>query len=224
MKKVIAVICTLSKTLEEFEKKPVFKSLEKLHKLYSDFDVRIIKDNKKGLSEVYNSFLTEKYKDSILLFIHDDLEINDLFLLEKLNDSPYVVTGLAGSKTCDLSKDKIAWHLCCQRNEMLGEVSHKKDDFIWTTVFGPSKGRALIIDGLFIAINVEEILKTEARFDENFKFHHYDMAFCLSCNKNKVKVGVLPISVVHYGLGDSMMTDEWEKSNILFKKNINYDL
>jgi hypothetical protein len=86
MKKLIAVVCTLSKTINEFEKKPVFKSLEKLHKLYPDFDVAIVKDNKKGLSEVYNSFLTEEYKNNILLFIHDDLEINDLFLLEKLNN------------------------------------------------------------------------------------------------------------------------------------------
>jgi hypothetical protein len=112
----------------------------------------------------------------------------------------------------------MAWHLCCQRNEMLGEVSHKKDDTVWTTVFGPTKGRVLIIDGLFIAVNVEEILKSNARFDEKFHFHHYDMAFCLSCNKNKVKVGVLPINVIHHGLGDSMMSEEWEKSNILFKE------
>ena len=222
MKKVIAVVCTLSKTVDDFKKMPVYDSLEKLHKLYSDseFDVRIIKNNKKGLSEVYNSFISEEYKNNILLFIHDDLEINDLFLVEKLNHSPYIVTGLAGSKTCDLSKERIAWHLCSSREDMVGEVSHKKDDNIWTTVFGPTKSRALIIDGLFISVDVEEILKTKARFNENFKFHHYDMAFCLNCNKHKARVGVLPISVVHHGLGDSMNSLEWEYSNTLFKKGI----
>jgi hypothetical protein len=220
MKKIIAVICTLSKTVDEFKERPIYKTLEKLHKLYSEseFDVRIIKDNKKGLSEVYNSYITEEYKNNILVFMHDDIEINDLFLIEKLNESPYVVTGLAGSKTCDLSKDKLAWHLCCKKEDMMGEVAHKKNNFIWTSVFGPTIGRVLIIDGLFISINVEEILKTNARFNEKFKFHHYDMAFCLNCNKQKVKVGVLPITVVHHGLGDSMLTQDWENSNIIFKK------
>jgi hypothetical protein len=150
--------------------------------------------------------------------MHDDIEINDLFLIEKLNESPYVVTGLAGSKTCDLSKDKLAWHLCCKKEDMMGEVAHKKNNFIWTSVFGPTIGRVLIIDGLFISVNVEELLKTNARFNEKFKFHHYDMAFCLNCNKHKVKVGLLPITVVHHGLGDSMLTQDWENSNIIFKK------
>jgi hypothetical protein len=220
MKKVIAVVCTLSKTAEDFKKRPVYDSLEKLHKLYSgsEFDVRIVKDNKKGLSEVYNSFLSEEYKNNIVLFLHDDLEINDLFLIEKLNHSPYVVTGLAGSKKCDLSQEKIAWHLCCSKEDMVGEVSHRDGEMIWTTVFGPTKSRALIVDGLFIAIDVEEILKTEARFNERFKFHHYDMAFCLNCNKHRLKIGVLPINVIHHGLGDSMFSHEWEYSNIVFKE------
>jgi hypothetical protein len=223
IKKVIIVVCTLSKTVDDFKNRPVYKTLEKLHKLYSasEFDVRIIKDNKKGLSEVYNSFLSEEYKKNIIVFMHDDIEINDLFLVEKLNESPHVITGLAGSKSLDLSKDKIAWHLCCERQDMMGEVSHKKDNFVWTSVFGPTNGRVLIIDGLFISVNVEELLKTEAKFNEKFKFHHYDIAFCLNCNKHKVKVGVLPINVVHYGLGDSMMTQEWEDSNSLFKKEYN---
>jgi hypothetical protein len=222
MKQVIAVICTETKTIEEFEQKPIYKSLEKLNKLYDikEFDVRIIKDNKKGLSIVYNEFLNNKeFINNILLFVHDDVELNDPFLVEKLNNSPYIVTGLAGSKSCDLSLPKMAWHLCTKKDDMIGEVAHKKDDLVWTTVFGPTKSRALIIDGLFISINVSEILKTDCRFNEVFEFHHYDMAFCLDCNKHKITVGVLPITVIHHGLGDSMLTNNWEQSNINFKKH-----
>jgi hypothetical protein len=221
MKQIIVVICTKSKTIEEFEQKPIYKSLEKLNKIYntSQFDVIILTNNSKGLSEAYNEFLNdEKFKNNILLFVHDDVELNDPFLVEKLNDSPYIVTGLAGSKTCNLSMPKMAWHLTTSPSEMVGEVSHKKDGNVWTTVFGKTKSRALIIDGLFIAINVEDLIKTPCRFNENFKFHHYDMSFCLNCNENKISVGVLPISVVHHGLGDSMLTNEWEESNLEFKK------
>lgn len=221
MKQVIAVVCTLSKTIEEFQKRPIFKSLEKHHDLHGldRFDIRIVKDNQKGLSEIYNTCINQdEFSDKILLFVHDDVELNDIFLYEKLNDSPYTVTGLAGAKSCDLNADKLAWHLATKREDMVGEVSHKKDDHTWTTVFGPTKSRTLIIDGLFIAVNVEKIKNTPARFNEKFTFHHYDMAFCLECNKYKVPVGVLPIYTVHHGMGDSMLSENWNKSNEIFKK------
>ena len=42
------------------------------------------------------------------------------------------------------------------------------------------------------------------------------------CNKNKISVGVLPIHVVHHGLGDSMMSSDWKQSNEIFKKEYAY--
>jgi hypothetical protein len=74
-----------------------------------------------------------------------------------------------------------------------------------------------MIDGLFIAVNVDRLLDTNTRFDEDFDFHHYDISFCLIANKNKLKIGVYPIRVVHFGLGDSMMSPEWSKSQVVFK-------
>jgi hypothetical protein len=221
MKQVIVITCTKSKNPEEFKQRPIYNSLEKLHKLHpaSEFDVRLVSNNSEGLSKNYNNFINDPfYHNKILLFVHDDVELNDLFLVEKLNNSPYTVTGLAGSKTCDLSCEKMAWHLATTRDNMVGEVSHKKQDQIWTTVFGPSKSRALIIDGLFIAVNMEKFIKTQTKFNENFNFHHYDIAFCLECYKNKIDIGVIPLYVVHHGLGDSMMTQEWELSNSMFKQ------
>lgn len=221
MKQVIVITCTKSKSPEDFKQKPIYNSLEKLHKLYpaSEFDVRIVCNNSDGLSKNYNNFINnQEYQNKILLFVHDDVELNDLFLVEKLNNSPYTVTGLAGSKTLDLSSDKLAWHLSTTRDNMVGEVMHKKENHTWTTVFGPSFSRSLIIDGLFIAINVEKLLKSNARFNEKFLFHHYDIAFCLECYKNKIDIGVIPVNVIHHGLGDSMISQEWENSNLLFKQ------
>lgn len=221
MKKITLVTCTQSKTTEDFEKRPIFKSIEKLSSLYNqkEFDFEICKDNKKGLSEVYNSFINDpKYNKDILLFVHDDVEIKDLFLVETLNNSPYTVSGLAGSKTADLNLSP-AWHLMSSRQHFVGEVMHVRDSNIWTTVFGLTQSRALLIDGLFMAINVEQIINTQARFNEAFKFHHYDLSFCFECNKHRVPVGVVPICVIHHGLGDSMNTDEWRLSAEEFKKH-----
>ena len=143
-----------------------------------------------------------------------------MFWKEKLEIAfqKYDIVGLAGSKKCDLSSDIPAWHLMCDRNDLVGEVAHSKDKVNWTTIFGPTDSRALILDGLFIAVNVAKLLETNTKFDEDFSFHHYDITFCLNANKNKLKMGVYPIKVTHYGLGDSMNSDQWRKSANCFKQ------
>jgi len=213
-KRVYVVSATEAKTLEEWQQKPIFKSLEKQNILRSakEFDFYVVKDNKRGLPELYNEFLyNDKHKNDILLFVHDDVELEDAFLVEKLLNSPYDVTGLAGATTVDLSKPP-AWHLMSERSAHVGEVAHTSENRVWTTCFGPTNSRALIMDGLFLAVDVEATTCKGAKFDEDFTFHHYDITFCLDCNSKKVKCGVLPIRVVHHGLGDSMNTLEWNTS------------
>lgn len=219
MKTVTAIIATQAKTVEDFKSKPIWNSLESLTKLHSEkkFDFVICKDNKTGLSKIYNKFLKDKkYINNILLFVHDDVELEDLFLIEKLNNSPYIVSGLAGCKQADLSR-MPAWHLMSNKNQYVGEVTHSDGNNIWTSTYGLTKSRALIIDGLFIAIDTERAVEKQIEFDEDFEFHHYDLAFCLDCNKKKASVGVLPIRVIHHGLGDSMNTPEWVSSAEKFR-------
>lgn len=233
MKQILLVTATKSKTLEEFKQRPLAKSLEILSDIrYPDdtlFDFEIVKDNQVGLSEVYNRYLNEKNKDKIVLFVHDDLEIHDLQLVEKLNESPWDITGLAGAATFEF-KDKNLWHVCSKRESQSGSVSHP---LCWqennqlkvdtskqiTTTFGPWPNRCLVLDGLFLAVNVERALETEWRFDERHDWHHYDISSCLTANEKKLKMGTWPIYALHHGLGNSFMTPEWERSNETFKKN-----
>jgi hypothetical protein len=230
MKQVLLVTATKAKTLEEFKQRPLAPSLELLcDKRYNDdlFDFEIVKDNKDGLPEVYNRYLFERHKDKILLFVHDDLEIHDLNLVEKLNESPWDITGLAGTSQFQF-QDKNLWHVCAPRESFSGCVTHplviqngkelqvdqtKK----MSTLFGPWPQRCLILDGLFLAVNVERALQVEWKFDERHKFHHYDIASCLSANEKKLTMGTWPIFVLHHGLGNSFMTPEWEESNKIFK-------
>jgi hypothetical protein len=100
----------------------------------------------------------------------------------------------------------------------MGQVTHAVKDSQWTNIYGPVKGRSLIVDGLFISIDVDKINSKNVKFNEGFDFHHYDISFCLDCNKSKLTIGVIPLNVIHYGLGDSMNTPEWHKSAKVFKK------
>lgn len=219
-KRVYLVTATRAKTEEEFKKRPIYKSLYKLYEMYEryDFEFDVVRDNKEGLSTIYNRYLTIEHKNDIVLFVHDDLIIDTVFLVDHLRKSPYTVTGLAGARSINLKAEKCAWHMMCQPDQAIGEVKHIKDGNIWTTVFGPSVGQAAVIDGLFIAVNVEKILETKARFNTVFNWHHYDLAFSQECYKHNVSVGVMPINVIHYGLGDSMLTLDWEESNKKFKE------
>jgi hypothetical protein len=219
MSKLLIVTCTEAKTDKEFEQKPIFHSLKKQYESNSNIDLHVFKDNKKGLSQCYNEVLNEpKNADSVALFVHDDVVLEDIFLYEKLTQSPYSITGLAGAKSFNTQAEKLAWHLCAPREDYVGEVSHINEGKVWTTIFGPTKSRSLTIDGLFIACKIKDLKEKDLTFDENFNFHFYDIAFCLRANQKSVTCGVLPIRVIHYGLGDSMLTNQWEEANIKFKE------
>jgi len=214
---ILIVACTTAKTDTEFETRPLYRSLK--HHYECGMDFFLFKDNKKGLSECYNTILKDpKNIDKIVLFVHDDVELDDVFLGRKLLDSPYSITGLAGAKSFNKASDKLAWHISAPREDYVGEVAHNSNGKVWTTVFGPTKSRALTIDGLFVACKVKDLVENDLYFNESFAFHFYDLSFCLDANEKKVSCGVLPIRVIHHGLGDSMLTPEWEEANLKFKE------
>ena len=212
----IVVATPFSKEKFENESK-IFVSLERFKRIC---EIDVIYENKKGLPEVYNSFINLSNKDKKIIFVHDDLIIEDLFFFEKMEDAftLYDIVGLAGSKSCDLNSKTPAWHLMSQRKDHVGEVAHSDMKSFWTTVFGPTPSRALILDGLFIGVDVNKLLESNTKFDEDFSFHHYDITFCLNANKNKLKMGVYPIKVTHYGLGNSMLSKEWQESALKFSE------
>jgi len=218
LEKNYKIVCATSfKDKEEFQNKsPLSISLEKMG---WDAFSNILYDNKEGLPKIYNSFLTEENKHKKIIFLHHDVLIEDILLFEKLEIAfeKYDIVGLAGAKKCNIKSPMSAWHLMCDREDMIGEVAHSKDKKYWTTVFGPTDSRALILDGVFIAVDVDKLLETNTKFDENFDFHHYDITFCLKANQNKLKMGVYPIKITHFGLGDSMNSENWKQSSEKFK-------
>ena len=58
-----------------------------------------------------------------------------------------------------------------------------------------------------MAVNLKKILKSGWKFNENFTFHHYDLASCIDANRLSLKVGVIPINVIHVSKGLSNIND-----------------
>ena len=138
--------------------------------------------------------------------MHDDVEVHDAFFADKLVKAheQYDVVGLAGTRTMNLQSPAL-WHHMSKdiKSDGCGFVSHYfPDKGLNSAFFGYSPSKALLIDGLFISVDMKKIRDTKCKFDEEFDFHFYDLAFSLQCYLHDVSVGVWPIFVVHYGLGE----------------------
>ena len=200
--------------------RPRFKDEMIIGDLNNEIVETVLYENKLGLSKVYNNFLKSRQwseKDRVV-FLHDDLRIDDCRILEKLTDAheSFDVVGLAGSGGA-ITKTKIAmWHIMGEKKS--GTITHTKDGKYWTNVYGENGIPCKFLDGLFLSVDPLKLLDKDVWFDEDFDFHHYDSSFAVRCNLAGLKIGTprMPIYVIHEGMGE--MTPEFLESNERFKK------
>jgi hypothetical protein len=185
--------------------------------------LHIITNNKIGLSKVYNKFLNEEIakKHDRIVFVHDDVYIDDAMINVKLNEamygeSKYDIVGLAGTRNPRIQHPAL-WHIMGEKQDHRGYAGHIFDKHKVMTGFGPTPDRVAIVDGLFVAVNVARALETNWRWNENFDFHHYDIASCIDANVKGMRIGVWPINVFHESPGLRSLDDaQWSKSNQKF--------
>lgn len=216
MKKILVVSC--SKT--DGKDSQLFQSLQGLK---DDVSLIMNANNKTGLPVTYNRQLKSDnlIKHDIVLFVHDDVYIDDLKLKGKLytaiENMKYDIVGLAGASELKI-KQPCLWHRMSPRESYSGAVSHPYNDKeLMVTAFGPWPRRCLVLDGLFLAVNLKRVLETGWKFNESFEFHHYDIASCLDANKLKLKLGTYPIHVTHSSPGLRSLDDQaWKQSEQTF--------
>jgi len=212
-KTIALVVCT--KQLD-FKKTLVYESLTTLDGLddpYSSIDyVHYYTNNKEGLSKRYNQFLNENGEDyDIVVFVHDDVFIDDGKLALKLIQAheTYDIVGVAGGVNPQI-KEPALWHIMCGGfgSNLRGFAGHYlPQGGVAITSFGSTPGRVAIADGLFLSVNTKRVQETGWKFNENYTFHHYDIASCLDANKLKLKIGVCPILLYHKSPGLKSLSD-----------------
>lgn len=202
------------------EKSHLLNSLCK-HISCNKFTTNIKYSNKESLTKCYNEFINTTNAD-ILVLVHDDVFIDDINFIEKLEKSQFDITGLAGTSSYEL-KSPAVWNNS-DRNKWSGAVAHSHDNKTWMTPFGNIPQRCIIVDGLFMALNMEKIRKTNTRFDERFSFHHYDMDFCLTAHNNGLTIGTAPIWVTHHSIGDWRNNEEWKQNETKFLSKWNKNI
>lgn len=212
MKKVLLVSATKLPFESDSDSEPNFLKDSKLgpnlmaHIASENIDdYSVISDNTTGLCKVYNHFFKEEWKDWIVVFVHDDVEINEVCLKSKLNAAmeTYDVVGVAGSQKHSLQKP-VLWHNS-DRNSWSGAVEHpikKESDIMQTNQFGIYPKQVMTLDGLLLAVNMEKALEVGLKFDEQFDFHFYDLDFSVNANQLGLKCGTWNVHTTHYSHGD----------------------
>ncbi len=223
-----------TKNEESYKDTPLYKST---HDWENDYYIPIdgryhcnrspILNNTEGLGTVYNRIIDEitspivslpdEYKEKqIYIFMHDDVQINETkeSFLTKLIEGfkKFDILGLAGTSSWTL-KSPAVWNNS-DKTKWSGAVRHAHDGKEWMTNFGPIGNKCIILDGLFLAMKQNVLEKV--KFDEQFKFHHYDMDFCLSAHKAGFTMGTVPIDVTHHSIGDWTKDPLWYESANLF--------
>lgn len=182
-----------------------------LYKHHKDMFI-FAENNLNSLSSVYNAAIDISLERNVdyLVLCHDDIIINSSLALELSRAfKGFDVIGVAGTSQAKIQKPAL-WHLMSEPQHLHGAVAHGTEDRKFMTSFGVYPHRAVMLDGVFLAIK-RDVFKN-VRFDESnpAKFHFYDLIYTLTCHQKGYKVGVGDIMITHTSPGLREFTDEFK--------------
>lgn len=183
---------------------------------------QIAYSNIRGLPAVYNDAIDGARPDDILVFVHDDVWIDDFFLPARVIDGldRFQVIGVAGNS--EIPGDHVGWAFrdgleSCEKSMLRGAVAHGNAPFAPVSSFGPSPAACGMMDGVFLAARASTLLDGGVRFDPQFEFHFYDMDFCRSAARAGLSLGVWPIAITHRSQG-SFGSPAWRAALEMYRK------
>jgi GT2 family glycosyltransferase len=178
---------------------------------------RVWENNVRGLSEVYNDSISAANEESTMIFIHDDVWIDDSFFYERVLRGLefFDVIGVAGSRV--RRENQLSWGYHMGENGpewrseyTSGRVAHGKNYCGAITDWGLVPSEVVILDGVMLATRKKSLVRANVKFDPQFKFHFYDMDFCRSAVDSGLRLATWPISLTHESQG-SFFTQNWQE-------------
>jgi hypothetical protein len=215
----IRVVSATRASEEEFKASLLARSLQRLA-----YDPRIVADvtfsNSQGLPSVYNRAIRSARVGEALVFVHDDLFIDDFNLFVRLLEAlqQFDLVGVAGN--ANPHPAHVSWFYFRDgqkelkqqdRRSLSGVVAHGEVGAPDVWAYGLTPRPCVLLDGCFLAASGKVLLDHEMFFDERFKFHFYDLDFCRTAACDGMRVGTWPIAVTHKSVGSFGSTD-WERS------------
>jgi hypothetical protein len=213
--KPVRIVCGTRASQADFlEKSALGRSLV-IHREANPVDVLLFPENTQGLSTIYNHAIEQaRDKPAILVFIHDDVHLCDFHWSATIARGleTFDVIGIAGNKrrvprqpAWAFIDDKFSWD---ERQNLSGVIAHGTGFPSAISNFGPSAQACKLLDGVLLAADSERLIRSGTRFDEQFRFHFYDLDFCRQAELAGLTMGTWPLSVVHES-GGAFGTPGW---------------
>ncbi|HEX2872024.1 MAG TPA: hypothetical protein VHP33_12225 [Polyangiaceae bacterium] len=166
-----------------------------------------IYDNSRGLGEVYNERLAAEDCGEYVVFVHDDVWVDDYFLANRVIEGleRFDVIGVAGNTrrrpgqpSWGFVDPQFNWE---EKGYLSGWVAHGDTPFGKLSAFGPAPAECELMDGVFLAAKKQTLLDKGVLFDPQFDFHLYDIDFCRTARARGLRLGTWPICLTHQGKG-----------------------
>jgi len=204
-------------TREGFDRNaPLSRSLARAATL-SPFVLAVAYANARPLPEVFNRAIDAAGADDTLVFVHDDVWIDDWQVATRVADAlaAYDVVGVAGNRRRMPRQE--GWVLAGgtrQRDAdyLSGAVVHGAPGAGEAAPFGPAPAEVKLLDGVFLAARAQVLKDAGARFDPRFAFHFYDTDFCRTCEKAGLRMGTWPIALTHASAGGGWTSPGWDEA------------
>lgn len=190
-------------------------SLEQVSRV-ARIELTVAVDNDQPLPLVFNAAIEAAAPEDILVFVHDDVRIDDWAVATRLVESlrHFDVVGVAGNMRRTPRQE--AWCLMGDTRShdlayLSGAIRHGDGDGKVTN-YGPVPREVKLLDGVFLAVRAATLQRTGVRFDVGFAFHFYDADFCRACELAGLRMGTWPIALTHRSAGGGWKSREWDEA------------
>ena len=180
-------------------------------------------ENQRGLPDVFNTRINSPEGFDILVFIHDDVWIDDYFLADRVVNGlkTFDVIGVSGNRrrvqyqpAWAFIDNKFSWDAGIN---LSGSIAHGSKPFGAVSAFGAAPAECELLDGVFLAARKSRLKATGVQFDPRFDFHFYDMDFCRSARENGLRLGTWPICLTHQSDG-AFGSRRWNEKYRLYQE------
>lgn len=220
---MIEVISATRMTEDEFwQKSALGISFKRLAEDDKRLFARVAYENSTGLSELYNACIEADDSEDILVFIHDDVWIDDFFFADRIlaGLDTYDVIGVVGNRRrvpgqpgWAFTDDQFTW----DKEYLSGSLAHGPTPFCLVSVYGPTPAECELLDGVFLAARKSVLRKNGVLFDPRFDFHFYDVDFCRSARQHGLHLGTWPICLTHKS-GGTTNSPAWQEKLALYRE------
>lgn len=229
----LVVVCATRASRMGFEQDaPLARSLPRLRRA-APLALRLHVGNAAPLAEAYNAAIDEAAPEDVLLFVHDDVHLDDWLAPQRLHEAleHFDVVGVAGNQR--RQPGQLAWYLQPPRRDELGRLHHdvwdhphlsgavahgEAPDASVVSFYGPSPRPVRLLDGLLLAANAGTLRRSGVRFDAALGFHFYDLDFCRAAEAAGLRLGTWPIALTHASTGASIRSPAWAQAAALYQR------